>query len=93
MQARVTIVPVASGTFDVRITGGTPKVQTYAVEAGTPVEAAMEVFFRIFETVPEVVELNRHVEAGRTVTTVRLAAGDVPDGLDLEVELGHSGDG
>lgn len=77
---------MVSGTFDVRVFGAAPEDQAYAVQAVTPVEAAMEVFFRIYEVVPDIVELDRRVQEGRTVTTVRLAATPAADLIEIEVQ-------
>lgn len=84
---------MVSATFDVRVSGAASKDQAYAVRAETPVEAAMEVFFRIFEVVPDVVELDRHVSDGRTVTTVKLARNRQTEVVEIEVQARQSADG
>jgi hypothetical protein len=76
---------VESASFDVRVFGVHPDRQTYLVQAETPVEAAIEVFFRIYEATPSVVELGRSTKHGLPVTSVRLAAG--PEAKVVEIEV------
>lgn len=53
----------------------------------------MEVFFRIFEQVPDVVEFDRHVSEGETVTTVKLALSPATEVVEIEVQARQLGDG
>jgi hypothetical protein len=56
------------------------------VAAESPVAAAMELFFLLRKTWPEVVEVIRTDLVGYPLTTVRLAAAHSEDVVEIEVE-------
>jgi hypothetical protein len=58
----------------------------YTVAATTPVAAAMQVFFQLHDTWPEVVELERQQIVGYSMTTVTLVAAGSGELVRVEVE-------
>jgi hypothetical protein len=63
-----------------------PDVRYAVVEADTPAAAAMQLFYDVYNCVPEVIELTRTDLAGYPLTSFRLAAStlDTPVRVDVE---------